>query len=104
MRILSQPCSSYWFKWNWSTFENLHTKKRNKMELEKLSDLVFVHCNLRLQAISQNRDGKCKPIIYDEIDVSSEWPTESESSSLLLDDSWLDDLPFDCRSTSSTYE
>ncbi|XP_008804175.2 uncharacterized protein LOC103717524 [Phoenix dactylifera] len=104
MRILSQPCSSYWFKWNWSTFDNLHTKKRNKMELEKLSDLMFVHCNLRLQAISQNRDGKCKPVIYDEIDVSSEWPTESESSSLLLDDSWLDDLPFDCRSTSSTYE
>ncbi|KAF8379292.1 hypothetical protein HHK36_028725 [Tetracentron sinense] len=87
IRILSQPCSSYWCRWNRSTFENIHTKNRNRMEQEKFNDLVFVHCNLRLQALSQNRHGKCKPVIYDEIDVSSEWPTESESSSLLLDDS-----------------
>ncbi|XP_010276930.1 PREDICTED: uncharacterized protein LOC104611538 [Nelumbo nucifera] len=104
IRILSQPCSSHWCRWNWSTFENKHAKKRNRMEQEKFNDFVFVHCNLRLQAIRQNRDGKCRPIIYDEIDVSSEWPTESESSSLLLDDSWLENLPFDCRSSPSTYE
>ncbi|XP_072958890.1 uncharacterized protein [Typha angustifolia] len=104
MRILSQPCSSYWFKWNWSTFENVFMKKYSKMELEKLSDLVYVHCNLRLQAISQNRAGNCRPVVYDEIDVSCEWPTESESSSLILDDSWLDNLPFGCRSSPSAYE
>ncbi|URE36536.1 transposon protein [Musa troglodytarum] len=96
VRILSQPCSSYWFKWNWSAFENIYTKNHTRMELEKLNDLVFVHCNLRLQEISQSRGAKCRPVTYDEIDVSSEWPTESESSSLLLDDSWLDNLPFEC--------
>ncbi|XP_068651234.1 uncharacterized protein [Aristolochia californica] len=105
IRVLSQPCSSHWCKWNWSTFENIHAKKRNRMEHEKFSDLVFVHCNLRLQAITQNRDDKCKPIIYDEIDVSSEWPTESESPFHQLDDSWLDNLPFESRGSSpSTYE
>ncbi|XXG66400.1 hypothetical protein AAC387_Pa05g3888 [Persea americana] len=104
IRILSQPCSSYWCKWNWSTFENIHAKKHNRMGQEKFNDLVFVHCNLQLQAISQNRDGRCKPVIFDEIDVSSEWPTESESSFLLLDDSWLDNLPFECRGSPSTYD
>lgn len=104
MRILSQPCSSYWCKWNWNIFNNMHTKKRTKMELEKLGDLVFVHCNLRLQAISQNRMGNCKPVEYDEIDVTSEWPSESESSSLVLDDSWLDDFPFECRGNPTMYE
>ncbi|KAK2664788.1 hypothetical protein Ddye_003362 [Dipteronia dyeriana] len=99
IRILSQPCSSHWCKWNWTTFENIHSKKRNKVELEKFSDLVFVHSNLWLRAIYQSRDGKCKPIIYDEIDVSFEWPTESESSAPLLDDSWLDNLPLECRSS-----
>lgn len=74
------------------------------MEQEKFNDLVFVHCNLQLQAISHNRDGRCKPVIFDEIDVSSEWPTESESSFLLLDDSWLDNLPFECRGSPSTYD
>lgn len=67
------------------------------MELEKLNDLVFVHCNLWLQAIVRSRDGKAKPINFDEIDVSSEWPTESECSSPPLDDSWLDSLPIECR-------
>ncbi|KAL5748549.1 hypothetical protein ACOSQ2_025846 [Xanthoceras sorbifolium] len=98
IRILSQPCSSHWCKWNWSTFENIHSKKRNKAELEKFNDLVFVHCNLWLQAICQSGDGKCKPIIYDEMDVSLEWPTESESSAPLLDDSWLDNLPLEYSS------
>ncbi|GFZ06967.1 hypothetical protein Acr_18g0011370 [Actinidia rufa] len=30
-------------------------------------------------------------------DVGSEWPTESESSLPVLDDSWLDDPPLTCR-------
>ncbi|XVE65011.1 hypothetical protein DITRI_Ditri07aG0147600 [Diplodiscus trichospermus] len=97
IRILSQPCSSQWCRWNWSTFESIHTKKRNKVELEKFNDLVFVHCNLWLKTICQSRDGKCIPIIFDEIDVSSEWPTELERSPPLLDDSWLDNLPLECR-------
>lgn len=66
------------------------------MEVEKFNDLVFVHCNLWLQAIFRSRDSKCKPINFDEIDVTSEWPTESESSTPLFDDSWLDNLPLEC--------
>ncbi|KAJ0102967.1 hypothetical protein Patl1_05100 [Pistacia atlantica] len=99
IRILSQPCSSHWCRWNWSTFESVHSKKRNKVELEKFNDLVFVHCSLWLQGICKSRDRKCKPIIYDEIDVSLEWPTELESSAPLSDDSWLDNLPLECRNS-----
>ncbi|KAJ1416038.1 Ribonuclease H-like superfamily [Sesbania bispinosa] len=97
VRILSQPCSSLWYKWNWSTFESIHNNKRNRVELEKLSDFVFVHCNLWLRAIFQRMEAKSRPIIYDEIDCSCEWPTEIESSPPLVDDSWLDDLPLQCR-------
>ncbi|XP_030500899.2 uncharacterized protein LOC115716279 [Cannabis sativa] len=95
MRILSQPCSSHWCRWNWTTFESLHNKKRNKAELEKLNDLVFVHCNLWLQTIFQSTGGKSKPIIFNEIDVISEWPSELDPSTPLLDDSWLDSIPLD---------
>ncbi|KAK1304358.1 hypothetical protein QJS10_CPB11g00448 [Acorus calamus] len=35
---------------------------------------------------------------------ASEWPTESESSSLLLDDSWLDNLPFEGGDSPSGFE
>lgn len=98
MRILNQPCSSYWGKWDWNTFQNLHAKKWGKMEQEKFTDLVFVHCNLHLQAITQNRVSNCKPVVFDEIDVSCKWPTECEPSNHLLDDSWLENFPFDFRS------
>ncbi|XP_024019615.1 uncharacterized protein LOC112091068 [Morus notabilis] len=97
IRILNQTCSSHWCLWNWTTFESIHNKNRNREEMEKLKDLVFVHCNMWLQGICQSRGGKCKPVIFDEIDVSSEWPTELDPSVPLLDDSWLDNLPFDSR-------
>lgn len=97
IRILSQPCSSHWLRWNWTTFDNIHSKKYTRLELEKFNDLVFVHCNLHLKAIYQNRDAMYKPIVYDEIDVSAEWPTESELPPPLLDDSWLDNLPLETR-------
>uniref|UniRef100_A0A1D1XGR9 DNA repair protein XRCC3 n=1 Tax=Anthurium amnicola TaxID=1678845 RepID=A0A1D1XGR9_9ARAE len=104
IRILSQPCSLQWCRWNWGIFDSVHSRKHNRTEHQKFNDLVFVHCNLRLQAISENKEGKCNPIIYDEIDVSSEWPTESDSASMSLDDSWLDDLSFGCRGSSSIDE
>ncbi|KAL3499506.1 hypothetical protein ACH5RR_038599 [Cinchona calisaya] len=93
IRILSQPCSSHWCRWNWSTFENMHNKRRIRAELDKFSDLVFVHCNLWLQAVTRSRGSISRPINFDEVDVSSEWPTESEASSPLFDDTWLDYLP-----------
>ena len=92
MRIFSQPCSSHWCGWNCSTVENLHTKERNASDHSKLSDLIFVHCNLYLQTISCRMNGQSKPVVYDEIDVSAEWPTELEVSSPILDDSWLESL------------
>lgn len=92
IRILSQPCSSHWCRWNWNTFKNLHTENYNTSESDKFKDLVFVHCNLLLKATDRSRDGRCKPIVFDEIDVSCEWPTESVCPPALVDDSWLDNL------------
>ncbi|XP_020972545.1 uncharacterized protein LOC107625154 [Arachis ipaensis] len=49
IRVLSQTCSSSGCEQNWSIFEHIHTKKRSRLEHQKLNDLVFVHYNLRLQ-------------------------------------------------------
>nr|XP_043629296.1 uncharacterized protein LOC122600617 [Erigeron canadensis] len=97
IRILSQPCSSHWCKWNKRIFESVHAKRRNRMEQEKFNDLIFVHCNLWLQEIVRSRHGKCKPSVFDEVDVVSEWPTELHHYVPPLDDSWLDTLPIDYR-------
>jgi hypothetical protein len=49
IKILSQTASSSGCERNWSVFERIHTKKRNRLEHQRLNDLVFVHYNLRLK-------------------------------------------------------
>ncbi|CAN1238049.1 hypothetical protein LINGRAPRIM_LOCUS2027 [Linum grandiflorum] len=49
IRIVSQTVASYGCERNWSVFDRIHTKKRNMLEHKRLSDLVFVHYNMRLQ-------------------------------------------------------
>ncbi|XP_015083445.1 uncharacterized protein LOC107026859 isoform X1 [Solanum pennellii] len=90
IRILSQPCSLHWCRWDWSTFDGVHEKRRERLELDRFNDLVYVHCNLWLRALIRNKYGKWKPINFDEIDVGAEWPTEAEvAPCTYLDDSWL---------------
>ena len=49
VRILSQTASSSGCERNWSVFERIHTKRRNRLEHQRLNDLVYVHYNLRLR-------------------------------------------------------
>lgn len=49
IRVLSQTCSSSGCERNQSIFEHIHSKKRNRLEHQRLNDLVYVHYNLRLQ-------------------------------------------------------
>ncbi|CAN1848377.1 hypothetical protein LINPERHAP1_LOCUS38899 [Linum perenne] len=47
--LLSQTTSSSGCERNWNVFKGIHRKKRNRLEHKRLSDLVFVHYNMRLQ-------------------------------------------------------
>ena len=49
IRILSQTASSSGCERNWSTFNLIHSKRRNRLEHERLEKLVFVHYNLHLR-------------------------------------------------------
>ncbi|KAI3675826.1 hypothetical protein L1987_85422 [Smallanthus sonchifolius] len=46
--VLSQTCSASPCERNWSTFDNLHSKKRNRLLQQKLNDLVFIQYNTRI--------------------------------------------------------
>lgn len=48
IRILSQTCSLIQCKENQIPFDQLH-KTRNSLEHQRLSDVVFVQCNLQLR-------------------------------------------------------
>ncbi|XP_058220088.1 uncharacterized protein LOC131330497 [Rhododendron vialii] len=80
IRILSQCCSATGCERNWSTFEFIHSKKRNRLEHKRLNDLVFVRYNLKLRErnISRRKDA-FDPISLDNIDVIGDWISEEPS-------------------------
>ncbi|ONM18684.1 hAT transposon superfamily protein [Zea mays] len=70
-RILNLTCSSSGCERNWSDFEQVHTKKRNKLLHDRMRDLVFIKYNSRLR---QKRENKSKD------------PLEREMNDVLEDD------------------
>ncbi|KAI8522344.1 hypothetical protein RHMOL_RhmolUnG0001900 [Rhododendron molle] len=48
IRILSLTSSSSGCERNWSTFEGIHTKKRNRLDATRLNNLVYVQFNVKL--------------------------------------------------------
>lgn len=86
IRILSLTCSATSCERNWSVFQHLHTKKRNRLAQDRLNDMVFVKFNRSLdrRAKDKNRD----PLLLQEIDESNEWLTgrfQEEADDLVFD-------------------
>ncbi|KAI3896144.1 hypothetical protein MKX03_013611 [Papaver bracteatum] len=74
IRILSQTCtgaSRYGLKRSLS--EQLHMNGRNPVEQKQLTDLTFVHHNLRLQNAVSTSNTDYKDIFLEEIDPMDEW-------------------------------
>ncbi|XP_076890552.1 uncharacterized protein LOC143541669 [Bidens hawaiensis] len=78
VRILSQTASSSGCERNWSVFERIHTKRRNRLEHERLNDLVCVHYNLRLQNRHKYAKRSYDPVDYESINHTDFWVVEEE--------------------------
>ncbi|XP_019425097.1 PREDICTED: uncharacterized protein LOC109333975 [Lupinus angustifolius] len=76
VRVLSQTCSASGCERNWSVFEHIHTNKRNRLEHQKLNDLVFVRYNLRLQQRNHLRYQNYDPINLETFDDHSHFILE----------------------------
>ncbi|XP_022029322.1 uncharacterized protein LOC110930330 [Helianthus annuus] len=80
--VLSETCSASSCKRNCSTFDNLHSKKRNCLLQRKLNDLVFIQYNTRLQrhfnSLKTNRS--LDPILLRGVEENDDWvtPTQDE--------------------------
>lgn len=85
MRILSQVCSGSTFERQWSTFQQIHSEKRNKIDKEVLNDIAYIHYNLKLARSKKSIDND--PIQVDDIDMTSPWVEETENPSPTQ---WLD--------------
>nr|KAJ0203437.1 hypothetical protein LSAT_V11C500233310 [Lactuca sativa] len=74
IRILNQTTSSSGCTRKWSVFERIHTKKRNRLEHQRLIDLEFVHYNLRLKNRLKVDKRSYDSIGYECIDTTDFWP------------------------------
>ncbi|XP_055820443.1 uncharacterized protein LOC129889244 [Solanum dulcamara] len=75
-RVQSLTCSSSGCERNWSVYEHIHTKKRNRLELKRLNDLVFIKYN-RTLVRRYNARNTIDPILLDNIDNANEWLTRA---------------------------
>ncbi|KAK0577829.1 hypothetical protein LWI29_000872 [Acer saccharum] len=75
VKILSLTCSSSACERNWSTFNLVHTKKRNRLSTKKLNSLVYIMYNKKLQ----NRFLKKKALKDDDEPLVTEYvPSDDE--------------------------
>ncbi|XP_070054762.1 uncharacterized protein [Nicotiana tomentosiformis] len=74
IKVLSLTCSASGCERNWSVFEHIHSKKRNRLELSRLNDLVYIKYNRTLRRRYEAHD-TIDPILLDNIDESNEWLT-----------------------------
>ncbi|KDP27070.1 hypothetical protein JCGZ_22067 [Jatropha curcas] len=84
IRILSQTCSIIRCERRWNLFEHVLSKKRNRLEQQRLNDLLFIHYNLYL---------KERPI-----ETTKSWRTRGTLDSVCLEAvdvnmaDWVEDL------------
>ncbi|XP_054801457.1 uncharacterized protein LOC129305454 [Prosopis cineraria] len=95
VKILGQTASSSGCERNWSIFERIHSKKRNKLEHERLNDLVYIHYNFRLRNRVANKKKTLDPVDYESIDQIDYWIMEEDDCSLLNIDNIEQDLIYD---------
>ncbi|XP_057502292.1 uncharacterized protein LOC130786087 [Actinidia eriantha] len=86
IRVLSQTCSTSDCERNWSIFEHIHSKKRNRLEHQRLYDLIYVHYNLRLQQRTYFKGRNYDPIDFEDFSANSIWVLEDEPPTLTADE------------------
>ncbi|XP_057976272.1 uncharacterized protein LOC131163651 [Malania oleifera] len=72
VKILNLTCSATGCERNWSIFQHLHSKRRNRLSQQHLNDLVLVKYNRTLRHRYNKRD-TIDPILLKDSDDSNEW-------------------------------
>ncbi|CAI9284357.1 unnamed protein product [Lactuca saligna] len=87
MRILSLTSSSSGCERNWSTFDGVHTKKRNRLETSKLNNLVYVQFNANLMEKNQKRKDRTMEVLLANHSYSAqEWIVDCDNHDVVEED------------------
>ncbi|XP_010419316.1 PREDICTED: uncharacterized protein LOC104705021 [Camelina sativa] len=86
-RILSLTTSSSGCERSWSSFEGIHTKKRNRLDTSRLNNLVFVQFNTRIMNKRKKvqKEKNIDILVADHAIYAQEWIIEGENGEEDLD-------------------
>ncbi|XP_024538366.1 uncharacterized protein LOC112349025 [Selaginella moellendorffii] len=85
IQVLSQACLSSLVERLFSTFKHVFSKKRNRLTMDRTTDLVFVACNSRLLTCKNDHDYN-KFVSYKVLEIIPHLEDELESRARLLDE------------------
>ena len=101
---MSHPSSVLGCEHNWSLFEHIHSKNSNRLAVQKLNDLVFVHYNLRLRH-RQILGTDTTPIVLENVDPHVEWNTEVDDLVFSDEDvEWVDQVDREAEAVAMAVE
>ncbi|GKA48864.1 reverse transcriptase domain-containing protein [Tanacetum coccineum] len=81
IRILTLTTSSSGCERIWSIFEGVHTKKRNRLEVAKMNNLVYVQANANLMEHNKKRKARNHEILLGEnASEAQEWIVEFDNA------------------------
>ncbi|XP_072976552.1 uncharacterized protein [Typha angustifolia] len=99
IHILSQTCICFGSEHYWSTFDHIHSTRRNCLAQKRLKDLTYAHYNLRLQERQLKRmdndsvslDSVLLENLLESWIVETEKPASPEDEELLCNNMELED-------------
>ncbi|KAK4253734.1 hypothetical protein QN277_010373 [Acacia crassicarpa] len=90
IRVLGLTCSASGCERNWSAFEMVHTKRRNRLKQKTTNDVVFVMANSRLA--KKNVARKANEYNVDDISSDDDWIVENDENPSNIEDLDVDNL------------
>ncbi|PON81575.1 HAT, C-terminal dimerization domain containing protein, partial [Trema orientale] len=76
IRVLGLTCSSSACERNWSTFNQVHTKRRNRLTMSRMNTLVYIMYNKKLKhkfLKAKSRKEEDDPLIVENVSSDDEW-------------------------------
>ncbi|KAL0916057.1 hypothetical protein M5K25_013539 [Dendrobium thyrsiflorum] len=97
IRVLGLTCSSSGCERNWSTYNQVQTKRRNRLSTLRMNSLVYIMHNKRLRDRRLRNKGLKDdedPLVCEDVASDNEWFIDDETN-LPLSDLQLEDLSVD---------
>ncbi|KAL0924430.1 hypothetical protein M5K25_005259 [Dendrobium thyrsiflorum] len=81
VKVLGLTYSSFGCEWNWSTYNQMHTKRRNRLSTLRMNSLVYIIYNRRLKDKNMKKKGLKDdedPLICEDMTSDDEWFVDDE--------------------------